>query len=91
MTVTNDHVSKEVIFINSNLKGDKRTHWILRGLLDNLGFPGETYDYPDSIFYAGSETTTRLSDLDWKAVQLMYGSKITPGMTSDRVKALLPQ
>ncbi|MFA6332885.1 MAG: DUF2927 domain-containing protein [Methanoregula sp.] len=91
MTVTNDHVSKEVIFINSDLKGDKRTHWILRGLLDNLGFPGETYDYPDSIFYAGSETTTRLSDLDWKAVQLMYGSKITPGMTSDRVKALLPQ
>jgi hypothetical protein len=90
MTVTIDRVSKEVVYINSDLKGDVRTHWILRGLLDDLGFRGETYDYPDSIFYAGSENTTQLSDIDWKAVQLMYGSKITPGLTSDRVKALLP-
>jgi hypothetical protein len=87
---TTQFVSQDVIYINSDLKGDTRTHWILRGLLDDLGFTGETYDYPDSIFYAGSENTTRLSDIDWKAVQLMYGSKITPGLTSDRVKALLP-
>jgi hypothetical protein len=90
MTQTTQFVSKEVVFINSDYNGDQRTHWILRGLLDDLGFTGETYDYPDSIFYAGSENTTQLSDIDWKAVQLMYGSKITSGLTSDRVKALLP-
>jgi hypothetical protein len=87
---TTQFVSKDVIYINSELKGERRTHWILRGLLDDLGFTGETYDYPDSIFYAGSENTTCLSDIDWKVVQLMYGLKITPGLTSDRVKAMLP-
>jgi hypothetical protein len=90
MTVKVDRISKEVVYINSDLKGEERTHWILRGVLDNLGLPGEDADYPDSIFYSGSENTTRLSEMDWKAVQLLYGSKITTGLTSDRVKALLP-
>jgi len=90
MTVNVNRISKEVVYINSDLKGERRTHWILRGLLDNLGLPGEDGDYPDSIFYPGSENTTRLSEMDWKAVQLLYGSKITSGLTSDRVKALLP-
>jgi len=77
------------ILIDSDFKGDQRKHWILRGLLSELGFKGETTDYPDSIFYSGSDTTVQLSAIDWKVIGLMYSGKITPGMTFDRVKALL--
>ncbi len=90
MTVAVNRVSKEVVYINSDLTGEERTHWMLRGLLDSMGLPGEDTDYPDSIFYSGSENTTQLSEMDWKIVQLLYGAKITSGLTSDRVKALLP-
>ena len=35
-------VSTHTVYINSDLKGNARTHWILRSLLYELGFPGET-------------------------------------------------
>jgi|GEM_PF-1019994 len=88
-TIQNQLITKEVMYVNSDLTDKQRTHWVLRSLLYQLGFTGETYDTPDSIFYANSENTTQLSDIDLKAVGLMYGKKITTGMTFDRVKALL--
>ena len=88
-TIKNNFISKEVLYINSDYTGEQRKHWILRGLLSELGFVGETNDYVDSIFYSGSDTTGRLTERDWSVVELMYGQKITPGMTFDRVKALL--
>lgn len=77
------------IYINSDLQGNARTHWILRSLLYELGFPGETGTYPDSIFYPESDTTTSLSKIDLKALELMYGSKISSGMTLSQIKDLL--
>jgi hypothetical protein len=79
----------ETIYINSDLKGDERTHWILRSLLYELGFPGETGTYPDSMFYSESDTATTLSKIDLKALELMYGSKISYGMTLAQVRQLL--
>jgi hypothetical protein len=63
---------------------------MVRGLLCELGFTGQTYDYPESIFYSESENTTGLSEIDWKVIGLMYGKKVTTGMTFDRVKAMFP-
>ena len=40
-------------YINSDLTGNERNHWILRALLYNLGFSGETTKYTTSIFYSG--------------------------------------
>ncbi len=88
-TTTTPQTTVETLYINSDFTGDERTHWMLRGLLSELGFWGGTTDYPDSIFYTGSDTSAQLSEIDWKAVTLMYGSKITPGMSFDRVKSLL--
>jgi len=88
-TVNKQYMTTEIIYINSDYHGDQRTHWMLRGLLYELGFPGETYDYPDSIFNAASENTTRLNEIDLKALELMYGKKMTAGLASDRVKAML--
>jgi hypothetical protein len=88
-TMTNTYITIQVLYINSDFTGDQRKHWILRGLLSELGFVGETTDYPDSIFYSGSNTTAQLSVIDWKTVALMYSGKITPGMSFDRAKSLL--
>jgi hypothetical protein len=82
-------VITHTVYINSDVKGDARTHWILRSLLYELGFPGETGMYPDSIFYSGSETVTSLNKIDLKALELMYSTKISNGMDLSRVKQLL--
>ena len=82
-------VVTHTVYINSDVKGDARTHWILRSLLFELGFRGETGIYPDSIFYSGSDTTTSLSKIDLKALELMYSTKISPGMDLYKIKQLL--
>ena len=88
-TVTIGYTSKDVLYINSDFKGAQQAHWMLRGLLSELGFEGETNDYPSSIFYAGSDKTTQLNAIDGDAIQIMYSQKITHGMSFDRVKSLL--
>ena len=80
-------VITHTVYINSDVKGDARTHWILRSLLYELGFPGETGMYPDSIFYSGSDTVTSLNKIDLKALELMYSTKISNGMDLSQSKA----
>jgi hypothetical protein len=82
-------VVTHTVYINSDVKGDARTHWILRALLYELGFPGETTTYPDSIFYSGSDTVTSLNKIDLKALELMYSTKISNGMDLYKIKQLL--
>ncbi len=82
-------VITHTVYINSDLKGNARTHWILRSLLYELGFPGETGMYPDSIFYSGSDTVTSLSKIDLKALELMYGTKISNGMSLNKIREIL--
>jgi len=75
-------------YVNSDLSGNFRDRWILRAVLYNLGFFGETAKYSDSLFYAGTNTANQLSTIDIKALQLMYGRKVTNRMTRAQVKAL---
>lgn len=81
--------SGDTIYINTDLSGDERKHAITRALLYNLGFPGQTYDYPGSIFYANSYENTVLSPIDIAAVNTMYDGRIYPGMSFDEVKRVL--
>jgi hypothetical protein len=79
-------VTPEKTIVNSDLKGDERKRWILRAALYSLGFYGETADYSDSLFYAGINNATQMSDIDLKALQLMYGRKISNGMNKDYLR-----
>lgn len=88
-TIKYPTITKEVVYINSDFRYEERTHWMLRALLYELGCGGETYDHPDSIFSAETDTTTRLSELDVQALELMYSKRITQGMTADRLKTSL--
>jgi hypothetical protein len=79
-------IGSGTIYVNDNLKGDVRNHIILRSLLYELGCKGETLKYPDSMFYYDDNTNIRLSLIDKKAVQIMYGAGLYRGMTVADVK-----
>jgi hypothetical protein len=79
-------ITPEKTIVNSDLKGDERKRWILRAVLYNLGFYGETAKYSDSLFYTATNNATELNDIDLKALQLMYGKKITNGMNKDYMR-----
>ncbi|MFA5332305.1 MAG: hypothetical protein WC342_07995 [Methanoregula sp.] len=77
------------IYLNSDLTDATRSHYAIRGILYNLGFPGETGSYKDSIFYSEPNLNVNLSTIDWKAVEVMYGTKIKNGMSMATVKSLV--
>ncbi|MCK9580508.1 MAG: hypothetical protein M0Q92_08665 [Methanoregula sp.] len=81
--------SEEKTFINTDMSGNVRKRWIQRAILYDLGFSGETAKYSDSLFYTDTSLGNQMSSLDWKAIQLMYGKKITDGMTKAVVKTLV--
>jgi len=79
-------IGPHIIYVNNDLTGDERSHIVLRSLLYALGFQGETLKYPDSVFYYQPNTNTRLTLVDQKAIQIMYGAGLYPGMTVANVK-----
>jgi hypothetical protein len=85
-TISYAKIGTGIIYINDNLKGDLRNHIILRSFLYELGCKGETLKYSDSMFYYDDNTNTRLSLIDKKAIQIMYGAGLYRGMTVADVK-----
>jgi hypothetical protein len=81
--------SGNIIYINNNLKGDQRNHSILRSLYYALGVKGETLVYSDSLFFYEENHNTRLSFIDKKAIELLFGQGINNGMTVDDVKKIM--
>jgi len=79
----------EKVYVNSDLSGAAHKKWLLRSALTKLGFFGETYKYQDSIFYTNTNTAVEPNSIDWKAIQTMFGKKITIGMTKAQVKSTL--
>jgi hypothetical protein len=77
------------IIISNDLKGDERNYTIVRGLLYKLGFHGETLKYEDSIFYSDNTNNPILSYIDKKAIEIMYGSGMYPGMTKADAKKIV--
>jgi hypothetical protein len=82
-------LTTEMVYINADMTGKERTHWLMRGLLYELGLPGESGTYPESLFYSSYNDVTELSPIDLKALQLLYGNKIKEGMTLDDVRRVL--
>jgi len=88
-TMTYLATSTNFVYLDGSLKGDERKHWILHSVLYDLGFMGETGQYPDSIFYTNGNTVPSPNSIDWKAIELMYGSKISNGMSLSDIKNIL--
>jgi hypothetical protein len=75
--------------INSDLKGDKRKHYIMKAMLYVLGFVGTTYTYPDSFFYSNNQDHITLTPIDKAAINVMYNNQIYNGMSLTGVKTVL--
>jgi hypothetical protein len=78
-----------IIYINNNLIGDQRNHTILRSLYYSLGVKGDSLAYPDSLFYYDDNNNTRLTLLDKKAVEILFGKGIWNGMYVDDIKQVI--
>lgn len=77
------------IYLNANLKGDVRNHTLIRSLYYALGVVGDSDSYQDSLFYSGDNTNTNLTYIDQKALELLYGKRLQPGMSASEVKEIL--
>jgi hypothetical protein len=77
------------VYVNSDLSGAARKKWLVRSALTKMGCLGETYKYSDSIFYTNTNTAVEPNSIDWKAIQMMFGKKVTIGMTKAQVKTVL--
>jgi hypothetical protein len=77
------------IIISKDLTGDERNYTIVRGLLYALGFRGETLKYKDSFFYTDNINNSNLSYIDKKAIEIMYGPGMYPGMTVEDAKKIV--
>jgi hypothetical protein len=51
---------------------------ILEELVQTLGVPGDSYSYPNSIFYEGKNYQNTMSALDREVVKLLYDSSVPP-------------
>jgi len=86
----NGYTTTHTIYIDSDLTGDARKHYIILGVLYELGFTGQDPTYSDSIFYSLPNTVADLSPMDWWSVSLLYGNKINNGMTYQDIENAMP-
>lgn len=90
MVQTNDVArNQEKTYVNSELSANLRERWIIRGILYEMGCKGESAKYSDSLFYADGNLGNKLSTVDIKALQLLFGKKVENGMTRSQVKSLV--
>ena len=76
-------------YINPDLTGNMRQHYIMKAMLLSIGFQGTTINYPDSFFYTGNTDKINLTPLDKAAINVMHDVRITDGMTLNRAKESL--
>jgi hypothetical protein len=77
------------IYLNAALQGAERNHYLQKAMLYYLGFPGETYAYPDSAFYYDNRTNVNFTPLDIEAMKTIYQPGIYQGMSVQEAQSLL--
>jgi hypothetical protein len=82
-------VGEKKIYVNNDLTGDKRSYAIVRGILYRLGLKGEDLLHADSIFSLKNTADYHMSQLDARALGLLYSKKLSPGMHIDDVRDIV--
>jgi hypothetical protein len=77
------------IYINADLEGPRRQHYLQRAMLYYLGFPGETYAYPDSFFYYNTGESVSFTPIDIEAMKTMQNPGVYNGMGITEARWLL--
>ncbi len=67
----------------------ERNHLMLEELTGALGLPGDHEVYSDSILYNPWTTVQSLSDVDWRMLNMLYSSAVSPGMREQEARDAL--
>ena len=65
-------VFKSGIFISNKISGIELKSVLREEITQSLGFTNDSWLYPDSIFYQGTNRQCKFSDLDKKVIKLHY-------------------
>lgn len=79
----------QVLIANDVTSQRERNHLLLEEFTGLLGLPNDIDSPDDSILYQPWTTTQDLSTLDWQLLNLLYDSRLHPGMTWAQAKAAL--
>lgn len=74
------------VYVNGDLSGDERRHYILRAVTYWLGITGDAVD-SDSFFFPDNTRQVTFSDEDWRAMGILYGPVVKNKMTVSDVKS----
>ncbi len=82
--------STDMIYVNSDLASGERDHYVIRGVLYYLGFPGKTGKLPDEYFlFAAQQRGQYEHDRLAGRPAHVYGSKISKGMDLTTIQDML--
>ena len=87
-TVENFVVVKSSVLINADQPPEIRRRSIIKGLAASVGLDGNSWSYPDSVFYEGVSSGTELADIDEALIRLLYDPRIKPGMTIEELERM---
>lgn len=64
-------------------------HWIREEVTQLFGLGHDTWDYEESIFYAGYSETTAYAPIDRSVIRMLYDPRLRPGMTREQALGAL--
>ena len=78
-------VRADRLWLDNELYPDERRYFILRGLLWSMGLMGESPS-PTSFFSSSINISSEFSELDRKAIELLYGGRLQSGMDVEELR-----
>ena len=85
-----NRMTKAVVLISTDVTDQAaRNHLLMEEIVGLLGLANDIDTHEDSIIYQPWTTTQQLSELDWELLDLLYDSRLKPGMTVKQARKAL--
>lgn len=81
----NNRINRAVVCIGTDTSQRDRTSTLLEEITGALGLSNDHTLYTDSILHNDYNTATKLSEVDWMMLNILYSSHVKPGYTYDEV------
>ncbi len=65
-------IKKSYVFVSEGVIPKYKKHLFLEELIQSMGFPNDSYKYPNSIFYQGESCDTVFSKMDSAIIKILY-------------------
>lgn len=82
-------VAPDHLYLLETLSDEDRKYFIRKGIFYSMGLHGTTYSEQDSFFVKEIGKNKELSSLDEEAIKLLYGGRLTTGMSLEETRKTL--